>query len=101
MKNIILFILISCLLPACSIIRPHKLTIEQGNVISQQEVKRLQINMTPAQVKDIMGQPVLVNIFSPNRIDYVYTLKAGHENMTEKRVTCIFQGGRLKEILKN
>lgn len=98
MKKIISLLLLGCLLSGCSIFRTHKMDIEQGNVISQEDVNHLHTGMSESQVKDIMGQPILTNVFSPNRIDYVYTLQKGYEKRIEKRVICVFRNGRLVDI---
>jgi outer membrane protein assembly factor BamE len=98
MKKIISLIFLSSLLSGCFIV--HKMNIEQGNVFNQAEVSRLHPGMSREQVKEIMGNPVMVNIFSNNREDYVYTNQPGHENITIKRVTCVFEGGRLAEIIR-
>ena len=98
MKKLISLALISILFSGCSIFSVHKRDIVQGNIITQEEVSRLHTGMTTSQVKDVMGNPVLENIFTANRIEYVYTFKEGYKDTIEKRLTLIFKGGRLKEI---
>jgi outer membrane protein assembly factor BamE len=101
MKQITTLILLALILSGCAWLRPHKTDIEQGNVITQTEINQLRIGMNEYQVKQIMGAPILINIFTPNRIDYVYTSQLGHSAMNEKRITCIFYRGRLQKIEKN
>lgn len=79
----------------CTLLHVHKMEIEQGNVIEDNQVAALRHGMTPAQVKSIMGDPILSHLFTQDRFEYVYTLKPGVGKMTKKRVTCIFQSGRL------
>jgi len=83
-------------LSSCYFIR--KQDIKQGNIITPQQVSRLHTGMSEAQVREVMGNPVLLNIFTPNVINYVYTFKPGHGMFTETRVVCIFRNGRLVEI---
>lgn len=97
MKKIISLVLMGCLLSGC-FLRPHKMDIAQGNVFTQEEVSKLKVGMSETQVKEIMGTPVLINIFTPNRVEYVYTFQPGYQNRVEKRVSCIFESGRLREI---
>lgn len=101
MKKIISLTLIALLLSGCSFLRPHKMDVEQGNVYNQEEVSQLKPGMSQSQVKSIMGNPVLENIFDDNRLEYVYTFQPGYGKRTEKRVICIFQNSRLKEILRS
>lgn len=100
MKNLISLVLIAFLLTGCSAFRVHKIDVDQGNILNEQEVERLRPGMSQEQVKEIMGTPVLVNIFTPNRVEYVYTFQSGYEKMKEKRVLLIFQNGRLRDISK-
>lgn len=72
--------------------------IQQGNVVTPEKVAQLHPGMSEARVRDIMGTPLLLNTFNEQRVDYVYTFKRGHGQMTEKKVTLIFNRGRLKEI---
>jgi outer membrane protein assembly factor BamE len=72
--------------------------IEQGNVITTEEVHRLHPGMTEADVKRVMGEPVFVDIFSEDRLTYLYTFKQGHGTQRETRVICLFQHGRLQRI---
>lgn len=98
MKKIISIILIGLILSGCSIFRTRKITIVQGNVITQEEVASLHTGMSEAQVVEVMGRPVAKTIFSNNRLDYVYTIQPGYEDMTETRVICTFSNGRLVNI---
>ena len=94
-KNLIC-LLMMLLLTSCSIISNPP--IEQGNIITPDMVHQLHPGMTPPQVVDVMGSPVLENILTPNRIEYVYTFQSGSNKRVETRVSCIFQNGQLKEI---
>ncbi|MEO8400936.1 MAG: outer membrane protein assembly factor BamE [Gammaproteobacteria bacterium] len=76
----------------------HKMDIEQGNIITPEMVSSLHTGMTKEEVKEIMGTPMLLNTFDDDRVSYVYTFKPGHGTQTEKMVTLIFRGNRLKEI---
>jgi outer membrane protein assembly factor BamE len=79
----------------------HKMDIQQGNVFTESEVSRLHPGMNEAQVKAVMGNPVLVNVFTTNEVAYVYTNKPGREEMTMRKVVCVFQYGTLREIRRS
>lgn len=99
MKKLILLLLISLTVSSCAL-RTRKMDIEQGNIITENKVSQLSIGMSQNQVKAIMGNPVLVQPFSNNQIDYIYTFQAGYSDMLQKRVTCIFYKGRLVRIVR-
>ncbi len=97
----ILIILICCLLIAgCSLFQIRRTDIQQGNIYTQEMVSQLHTGMTFAEVKHIMGSPVLLNTFSDNRVDYVYTFKTGGKIVREKYVTLTFYKGRLEHVTR-
>jgi outer membrane protein assembly factor BamE len=99
MKKIIPLAIICVTLSACSFV--HKMDITQGNIYNQEEVSRLRTGMSTSEVKGILGSPVMMNVLSDNRFDYVYTDQPGHQDRYEKRLTCYFQNGRLVRIQQN
>ena len=91
-------VLISSLLTGCSIFRTHKMDIEQGNVITKTQVDRLHPGMSESSVRAMLGNPVLANIFTNERLIYVYTMQQGYGAMQETRITLIFSRGILQTI---
>ena len=72
-------VLIAALLGGCSfpkigMPKLYRITIQQGNVITQEMVDQLKPGMTRSQVAYIMGEPILRNTFSEDRWDYIYTV---------------------------
>ena len=100
MKNLILLMVMTVILSGCALFRPHKNDVAQGNLITATEVERLHNGMSEEQVKEVMGDPVTVSIFSNNRLNYIYTMQHGYENMTIKRLICVFENGRLVDIVR-
>lgn len=78
-----------------------KMNVEQGNILNETSVSKLHTGMSKEQVVDILGNPVLVNTFNDNRIDYVYTYQEGRQKMAEKYLTLIFKYNRLVKIEGN
>lgn len=88
--------LVVCLLAtqaACSVGLPrvHKVTIQQGNVITQDMIDRLEPGMTRSQVAYVMGEPVLRHAFKEDRWDYIYTLQIPGYYDEQKRVSLYFE----------
>lgn len=88
-------IILLCIALAGCMYRPN---IQQGNFIDPQSVAQLRPGMSPDQVRYIMGTPVLVNVFQPNRWDYVYTYKPNGGKQTQNHVTLYFANGYLQRI---
>lgn len=98
MKKIVMVFASALLLSSCSIIPVHKMDIQQGNIFTPEMTHKIHRGMSEAQVRDIMGTPILLNTFNDDRVDYVYTFQAGNNPMSEKYMTLIFRNGVLQEI---
>ncbi len=98
MKNIAIFFLTATLLMGCSAFRIHQATVTQGNIITDREIRQLHLGMTEEQVKNILGTPLLVNLFTQDHVVYIYTYESGGNPRTTQRVVCDFRKGRLASI---
>lgn len=78
-------------MPSLKIPRVHKITVQQGNVITQEMVDRLKPGMTRSQVAFVMGQPVIRNTFNPDRWDYLYSLVVPEVFEQDVRMTLYFE----------
>lgn len=100
MKKTIFLMIIAATLSSC-MLRTHKEDVVQGNIITQEDISRLHRGMTTTDVKMIMGNPVLTNIFSGNRMEYVYYIRPAYQKPLVTRISCVFAGGRLQEIIRS
>lgn len=78
--------------------RVFKFPIQQGNVITQEMVDKLQPGMTRSQVRFIMGTPLIADTFDQNRWDYLYILKLPSGKELREQMTILFDGDRLVGI---
>ncbi len=78
----------------------HKIDIQQGNVVTQSQLEQLQPGMTKAQVRTLLGNPLLVDPFHPERWDYYYSVSRGKELQQRYRLTLFFSGDTLSHIEK-
>lgn len=88
-------ILSGCNLTKLRLPRVHKLTVQQGNVITQNMIDQLKPGMTRSQVSYIMGDPVFRNSFNGNRWDYIYTIELPGIFNDERRISLYFDNERL------
>ena len=80
---------------SCSLPRVYRLTVQQGNVITQEMVDALKPGMTREQVAFIMGEPVIRNPFDDSRWDYVYTLRVPGYVDDNAKLSVFFSDGAL------
>ena len=105
-RRLLVLLLASAVLAACTmpkmpkfkIPRVHKITVQQGNVITQEMVDQLKPGMTREQVAFIMGEPVVRNIFNQDRWDYIYTIKVPGRFENEQRFTVFFENDALSSL---
>lgn len=86
------------LLSACSSLEfpgVYKLTIQQGNIVSQEMVDRLKPGMTRSQVQFVLGNPVLADSFERDRWNYVYTIDIPGQAIIERELIIVFEDDRL------
>lgn len=77
---------------------PYRLDVQQGNVITQEMVDKLEPGMDKRKVEFILGTPLVTDVFNRDRWDYVYTFKSGGGEMAERRLILFFENERLARI---
>ncbi|RMG27455.1 MAG: outer membrane protein assembly factor BamE, partial [Gammaproteobacteria bacterium] len=55
----------------------YRIDIQQGNVVTQEQIDQLRPGMTREQVRYLLGTPLVQDTFHPERWDYVYYFKPG------------------------
>lgn len=110
MNNAIKFIIILTSLFAitslqgCSrskLLTVYKIDIQQGNAVESKKVEQLEIGMSKEQVEFLLGTPLLVDSFHPDRWDYVYFLIPGFGEKERRHLTLMFNGDSVTEIIKH
>lgn len=86
-----------CSLP--KIPRVHKITVQQGNVLTQEMIDKLKPGMTRSQVAFVMGEPILRNTFNDSRWEYIYTVMVPGYIETETHMTLFFDGDVLSHFV--
>ena len=92
-------LLCSCLtLAACGPF-VHRIDVQQGNYVTQETVAKLQKGMTKAEVRQLLGTPLLSDVFHANRWDYYFSHRKGRSQAEErKRFTVLFQDEKVVEF---
>jgi outer membrane protein assembly factor BamE len=79
-------------------ITPYRMDIVQGNVVTQEQAALIKPGMTRAQVRDILGSPMLTDLFHADRWDYVFTIKRQGTAPQRRDVIAYFNGDRLDRL---
>jgi len=101
MKKLLINILIlsSLLLSGCSgFIPAYQIDIQQGNILTPDDVNQLQLGMSKRKVQYILGSPSIADPFHAQRWDYTYSLKKGYRKPEEKNISLYFESNNLVRI---
>ncbi len=95
--SIITAVSIAVLLSGC--IRPYSIDVQQGNVVTSEQLERLKIGMTKREVRYLLGSPLVVDPFHNDRWEYYYSFRAGRSKQAEhRRVTIVFDSDAFREV---
>ena len=73
------------------LLKPYRIEVVQGNVVTQEVMAQIQPGLGRAQVRDILGTPLLTDIFHEDRWDYAFTIARQGIPPQQRRVTVFFK----------
>lgn len=103
MRNSIFFVLVVASIESgCGAklpsVKPFKMEVQQGNVVTSKMLLQLRPGMTRSQVRYIMGTPLIVDSFRDNRWDYFYELRKQGVVVEKRRVILDFDKDSLVSV---
>lgn len=81
---------------ARSWVSPYKIDVLQGNVVTREQVQILRPGLSKAQVRNVLGSPLVTSVFHGDRWDYVFTFKRQGQEAQQRRLTVFFKGDVLE-----
>ena len=79
-------------------ITPYRVEVVQGNVLTKERVALIKPGQSRAQVRDILGSPLLTDTFHADRWDYLFTIRRQGTAPQQRNVVVLFEGDQLKSI---
>jgi len=76
-------------LSGCGIV--YTIDVQQGNYVTQDMIAKLKPGMTKAEVKQLLGTPLLSDVFHANRLDYFFSNAKGGKPGGHTRLTIDFK----------
>ena len=104
--SVLAAIVLVATLSACSNFGVYRLDVQQGNLVTQDQVAKVKPGMSRLDVRNLLGTPLLQDAFNGNRWDYIYT----EDRNTDKKlnpfgriqqqfkVTVIFDGEKVARV---
>ena len=80
------------------LITPYRIDIVQGNVVTKEQAALVKPGMTRAQVRDVLGTPMIADAFHAERWDYVFTIRRPGTEPQRRSVVVRFEGEAVKTI---
>jgi outer membrane protein assembly factor BamE len=80
------------------LVTPYRIDIVQGNAITREQIALIKPGMTRAQVRDILGTPLLTDPFHAERWDYLFTIRRQGAEPQRRSIVAFFDGDVLRKI---
>ena len=71
---------------------------EQGTILSLKKVDQIKRGMSATTVRNLLGTPVLENVYYNGKMIYVYTVEPPHEDMQREKLVIYFVNSRVQRI---
>jgi len=73
----------------------HRIEIQQGNYVTQDQVQKLKTGMTRTEVRQVLGTPLLQDVFHADRWDYYFSQSRGGKVSDRKLFSVNFKDDKL------
>ena len=80
------------------LLTPYRVEVVQGNVLTKEMVERVKPGMPKAQVRDLLGSPLLTDVFHEARWDYAFTIRRQGAEPQQRLVVAKFDGDKLVSL---
>lgn len=80
------------------VVTPYRIEVVQGNVVTSEQVAQVKPGLTRAQVRDVLGSPLLTDPFHADRWDYVFTIRRQGAEPQLRRVVVRFKDDAMVSI---
>ncbi|GGC82662.1 hypothetical protein GCM10011396_32500 [Undibacterium terreum] len=79
-------------------VSPYRITIQQGNFVSQEMIAQLKEGMTREQVRFLLGTALLTDMFHEDRWDYPFRIQKPNGEVITSRVTVFFKNNTVNRF---
>ena len=95
-KAMLCLLIGASLLASSGCVRSYRVEIQQGNVVSAEQIEKITPGTTRNEVRFILGTPLIEDPFHAQRWDYFYSLDpAKGEPVTQYRLSIWFENDRV------
>ena len=80
------------------LVTPYRVDVVQGNVLTKELVAKVKPGMSRAQVRDLLGSPLLTDLFHDDRWDYPFSIRRQGTPYQQRLIVARFEGDVLKSL---
>ncbi len=84
------------LLAGCGLV--YRMDVQQGNFVTQELATKVKAGMTKAEVRQLLGTPLLTDIFHANRWDYYFSQVKGGKAEDRTRLSIFFENDKVVSV---
>jgi outer membrane protein assembly factor BamE len=81
-----------------TVVSPYKLEIVQGNAVTSEALAQVKPGRSRAEVRDLLGSPLVADPFHAQRWDYVFLLQRQGAAVQRRAVVVWFEGEVVKSV---
>ena len=81
------------------VITPYRIDIVQGNVVTKEQIALVRTGMSRTQVRDLLGSPMVADMFHADRWDYVFTINRPGTPPQRRSIVVLFDGEKLQKLV--
>jgi outer membrane protein assembly factor BamE len=76
----------------------HRIDIQQGNIVAPEAFVRIKPGMTKTEVRNVVGTPLLTDIFHANRWDYYFRYEQRGTVVEQNRFSVFFENEKVVRV---
>ncbi|WP_375192657.1 outer membrane protein assembly factor BamE [Marinobacter sp.] len=85
-------LILTLFLTGCVFPGVYKINVQQGNILTDEELAQLAAGMPRSQVHALLGTPLMLNPVDLSREYYVYTFQRAGGEIKEQRIIVYYEG---------
>lgn len=76
----------------------HRIDIQQGNLVAPETFARLKVGMTKSEVRQLLGTPLLTDVFHADRWDYYFRNEKRGRLVEQNKFAVHFESERMVRV---
>ncbi len=76
----------------------YHVPVTQGHLLDSSRIDQIQVGMSQATVRELLGEPLLRDPFQSSRWDYWFNRRSGPRDLERRRLSLFFENGTLQRI---